>query len=160
VTLGVNGTSLSSGTIAARTMLTVDISIEGYTGQGDTASLQFNATAGTGYRYRWLTSAASSTVFTAGLVVASTDRIKVNAANTNLSSRVRAIISNHSSVTEKLVVFTGAAFGTASAATQATVDFGNGAWISGASTQITQIDLISTANMRAGTMMCIYGSPS
>jgi len=159
VTLSSNGTSLSSGTISARTLLKVEIYIEGYSGS-DTASLQFNADTGNNYRYRWLTSAAGTFVFTAGLVAASTDRIKVDAANTAQSRRVSANISNDASVTEKLVVFPGSVFGTNSAATQAAIDFGNGAWISGASTQITRIDLISGNNLKAGTMMCIYGSPS
>ena len=154
-----NGTSLSSGTISARTLLRVDIYIEGYTGS-DTASFQFNADTGSNYRYRWLTSAAGATTFSAGLIAASTDRIKVDAANTAKTRRVSAIISNDPGVAEKMVVFTGAAFGTGSAATQAAIDFGNGAWISGASTQITRIDLVSTSNLKAGTMMCIYGSPS
>ena len=158
MTLSSNGTSLSSGTISARTLLKVEIYIKGYSGS-DTASLQFNATAGSAYRYRWLTSASATTIFTSGLNATSTDRIKVAAADTAQSRRVSANISNDASVSEKLVVFTGSVFGTNSAATQATIDIGNGAWFA-ASTQITRIDLISSNNMKAGTMMCIYGSPS
>lgn len=158
VTLGVAGTSLSSGTFAACKFLRVEIYVSGY-GSSDTASLQFNATAGTGYRYRWLTCAAGATVFAAGLLAASTDRIKIAGVNTARSRRVKCSISNDPSNTEKLVVFDGSVLGTISAATQADIALGNGAWISGAATSITRIDLITTggANMNAGTQMTVFG---
>jgi hypothetical protein len=155
VTLGSAGTSLASGTITACQFLEIHIWIEGYAGS-DTASLQFNGAAGTAYRYRWLTCAAAATVFSAGNVAASTDRIKVDAANTTLSRRIVAFISNDASVTEKLVRFE-SVFGTGSAATQAAITLGNGAWVSGAATQITAVALVSTSNMLAGTQMTIFG---
>lgn len=155
VTLGVAGTSLASGAITACRFLRIEIYIAGYAGS-DTASLQFNATAGTGYRYRWLTSAAAAIVFTAGLNAVSTDRIKVAAVNTTSSRRVVALISNDSTVTEKMVTFSEAT-GTGSAATQATLDMGNGAWVSAAATQITSVSLISTSNLNVGTQMTIFG---
>lgn len=157
VTLGVAGTSLSSGTFAACKFLRVEIYISGYAGS-DTASLQFNASGGTAYRYRWLTSAAAATTFAAGLLAPSTDRIKVAGVNTARSRRVTAYISNDPSNTEKLVIFN-SVFGTISAATQASIDLGNGAWISAAATSITRIDLITTggSNMNAGTQMTIFG---
>lgn len=155
VTLGVAGTSLSAAGMTACKFLRVEIYISGYAGS-DTASLQFNGSGGTAYRYRWLTCAAAATTFTAGLVAASTDRIKVAAVNTTLSRRVVAFISNDSTNTEKMVTFSEAT-GTGSAATQGTLDMGHGAWVSGASTSITQIALISSSNMNAGTQMTIYG---
>lgn len=155
VTLSVAGTSLASGAITACRFLRIEIYIAGYAG-ADTASLQFNATAGTGYRYRWLTSAAAAIVFTAGLNAVSTDRIKVAAVNTTSSRRVVAFVSNDASNTEKLVTFSEAT-GTGSAATQATLDMGNGAWVSAAATQITAVALISTSNLNVGTQMVIFG---
>jgi hypothetical protein len=157
VTLGVAGTSLSSGVIPACKFLEVHIYISGY-GSSDTASLQFNASGGTAYRYRWLTSAAAATTFAAGLIAASTDRIKVAGVNTARSRRVTAFISNDPSNIEKLVHFS-SAMGTNSAATQSSIDLGNGAWISAAATSITRIDLITTGggNMNAGTQMTLFG---
>lgn len=155
VTLGTAGVSLASGTITAKKFLRIEIYIAGYAGN-DTASLQFNAAAGTAYRYRWLTSAAGGTTFAAGLVAASTDRIKIAAADTTNSRRVVAFISNFATVTEKLVKFE-SQFGTGSAGTQDTIDLGQGAWVSGASTQITSVSLISSSNMNVGTQMVIFG---
>lgn len=157
VTLGSAGTSLSSGTISARKFLEVHIYIAGYAAS-ETASLQFNADTGNNYRYRWLTSASGATTFAAGLIAASTDRVKIDGVNTARSRRVVAFISNDSSNTEKLVNFS-SVLGTISAATQSSINLGNGAWISAASTSITQIDLITTggSNMNAGTQMVIYG---
>jgi hypothetical protein len=155
VTLGSAGVSLASGAITACAFLEIHIYIEGYSGS-DTASLQFNGAAGTAYRYRWLTCAAGATTFSAGLIGASTDRIKVAAANTTNSRRIVAFVSNDSSVTEKLVQF-GEVSGTTSAGSQATITLGNGAWVSGAATQITSVSLVSTSNMLAGTKMTIFG---
>jgi hypothetical protein len=155
VTLGSAGTSLASGTIAARKFLEIHIYIAGYAGS-DTASLQFNGAAGTAYRYQWATMAAAATTFTAGLTAASTDRIKVAAVNTTLSRRIVAQVSNDSANTEKLVVFVEKT-GTGSAATQATRNLGDGAWVSGAATQITSVSLVSSSNMNAGTQMVIFG---
>lgn len=156
VTLASAGTSLSTGTITAKKNLRVRIRLPGYAGS-DTASLQFNATAGTAYRYRWWTMAAGGVTLAAGLTAASTDRIKIAAANTTNSRVVECIIENDPNVTEKIVAFTKSVFGTGSAATQATEDGGNGAWISAASTQITRIDLISSSNMNAGTQLTVWG---
>lgn len=156
VTLGVGGTSLASGTITACKFLRIVIYLSGYAGS-DTASLQFNGAAGIAYRYRWLTSAAGGTTDAAGLIAASTDRIKIAAANTTNSRIVECVISNDPANTEKLVKFIGSLFGTGSAGTQATEDRGNGAWISGASTSITSVSLVSSSNMNAGTQMTIYG---
>lgn len=157
VTLGSAGTLLSSGTIAACKFLEVHIYISGYAGS-DTASLQFNGAGGTAYRYRWLANGAAATTFTAGNSAVSTDRIKVASANTTRSRRVVAYISNDSSVNEKLVTFN-SIFGTTSAATQQGTEIGNGAWVSGASTSITQIDLTTAggSNMNAGTQMTVFG---
>lgn len=155
VTLGADGTSLASGTILARAFLEIHIYIEGYSG-GATASLRFNGDSGANYRYRWLTSAAGATTFANGLLATSTTGIKVGAADTTNSRRVVFHISNDASVTEKLALVE-SLFGTGSAATQATIDQGNGAWISAAATQITSISLISTSNMLAGTKMTIFG---
>jgi hypothetical protein len=155
VTLGGAGTSLASGTITACQFLEIHIWIEGYAGS-DTASFQFNSDTGNNYRYRWLTSAAGATTFTAGLVAASTDRIKVAAVNTTSRRRIVAFISNDSSITEKLVTFSEVT-GTGAVGTQSTLDLGNGAWVSAAATQITSVSLISGSNMTAGTQMTIFG---
>lgn len=156
VTLGAPGTSLSSGAFSTYKNLRVRIYLPGYAGS-DTASLQFNGTAGTAYRYRWWTMPAGSVVAAAGLTAASTDRIKIAAANTTNARVVECIVSNDPNVTEKLVKFVGSLFGTGSAGTQATEDGGNGAWISGAATQITSISLVSTSNMLAGTQITVFG---
>jgi hypothetical protein len=148
------GTTLGPVTVSGLKIF-VAIYIAGYAG-GDAASLQFNGSGGTAYRYRWLTSAAGGTTFSAGLVAASTDRIKIGAATTTNSRNVDAIINNSSAVTEKLVMFINGQFGTGSAATQSTLDMGNGAWVSGASTTITSISIISTSNMLAGSKFCAY----
>lgn len=156
VTLGAPGTSLSSGAFSTYKNLRVRIYLPGYAGS-DTASLQFNGAAGTAYRYRWWTMPAGSVVAAAGLTAASTDRIKIAAANTTNARVVECIVSNDPNVTEKLVKFVGSLFGTGSAGTQATEDGGNGAWISGAATQITSISLVSTSNMLAGTQITVFG---
>jgi hypothetical protein len=155
VTLGSAGTSLASGAISARQFLEIHIYIEGYAGS-DTASLQFNGAGGTAYRYHWTHIASGATSLTAGLRATSTDRIKVASVNTTSSRRIVAYISNDSSVTEKLVQFASLT-GTGSAGTHATTDMGNGAWVSGAATQITSVSLVSTSNMLAGTQMTIFG---
>lgn len=155
VTLGVAGTSLPSGTITACKFLRIEIYIAGYAGS-DTASLQFNGAAGTAYRYQWATMAAGGTTFTAGLTAASTDRIKVAGVDTTNSRRILAEVSNFSTVTEKIVVFMEKT-GTGSAATQATRNLGDGAWISAAATQITSVSLVSSQPMNVGTQMTIYG---
>lgn len=156
VSLSVAGTSLPSGTITAKKNLRIRIRLPGYAGS-DTASLQFNGAAGTAYRYRWWFLPAGSVTPTAGLTAASTDRIKIASANTTNSRVVECIIENDPNVTEKLVAFTKSVFGTGSAGTQATDDSGNGAWISGAATQITSVNLISSSNMNIGTEMTIWG---
>lgn len=155
VTLGVAGTSLASGAFTACKFLEIHIFISGYAGS-DTASLRFNADSGANYRYQWATMAAGATTFTAGLTAASAALIKVAAVNTTNSRRVVAFISNDSTVTEKLVYFDQKT-GTGSAGTQATRDLGDGAWISGAATQITSVSLVSTSNMNAGTQVTIFG---
>lgn len=155
VTLGSAGASLSSGTIAACKYLEVHIFVPAMAGS-DTPSLQFNATAGTAYRYKWTFQAAAATAWTAGNTAVSTDRIKIGASDSARGRRAVAFIGNDSSAIEKNVTFS-TATGTNSAATQAQVDVGNGAWISAAATQITQIDLISTSNMNAGTQMTVFG---
>lgn len=155
VTLGSAGASLSSGTIAACKYLEVHIFVPAMAGS-DTPSLQFNASGGTAYRYKWTFQAAAATAWTAGNTAVSTDRIKIGASDSARGRRAVAFIGNDSSAIEKNVTFS-AATGTNSAATQAQVDVGNGAWISAAATQITQIDLISTSNMNAGTQMAVFG---
>lgn len=152
--ISVNGTTIGPVSVSGQKLF-VPIMINGYAGS-DTASLQFNGSGGTAYRYRWLTSAAGGTTFAAGLVAASTDRVKIGAANTTNSRNVDAIINNSSAVNEKLVMFINGQFGTGSAATQSTLDMGNGAWVSGASTTITSISIISTSNMLAGSKFCVY----
>lgn len=153
VTLGSAGTSLASGTIAARRFLEVHIFITGYAGS-DTASLQFNGAAGTAYRYNWST--ITGTTLAAGLTAVSTDRIKVDSTNTTQSRRIVAFISNDSTLTEKLVKFE-SVFGTGGSGAQTTNGLGNGAWVSGGATQITSISLVSSSNMNANTQMVIFG---
>jgi hypothetical protein len=152
--LGTAGTTLGPVTVSGLKIF-LAIYIAGYSGS-DTASLQFNSSGGTAYRYRWLTSAAGGTTFAAGLVAASTDRIKIGAANTTNSRNVDVIINNASANTEKLVMFINGMFGTASAGTQSTIDIGNGAWVSASSTTITSVSIISTSNMLAGSKFCAY----
>lgn len=155
VTLGSAGASLSSGTIAACKFLEVHIFVPSMAGS-DTPSLQFNASGGTAYRYKWTHQAAAATAWTAGNTAVSTDRIKIASSDSARGRRVVAAIGNDSAAIEKNVAFSSST-GTNSAATQAQVDHGNGAWITGAATQITQIDLISTSNMNAGTQMTVFG---
>lgn len=154
-TLASGATTLGPVSSITGTKLLVAIYISGYAG-GDAASLQFNGSGGTAYRYRWLTVASGATTFSAGLVAASTDRIKIGAATTTNSRNVDAVINNDSANTEKLVMFINGQFGTGNSATQSTVDIGNGAWVSAASTSITSISLISTSNMNAGSKFCVY----
>lgn len=152
--IGTAGTTLGPVTVSGLKIF-LAIYIAGYAG-ADAASLQFNSSGGTAYRYRWLTSAAGGTTFAAGLLATSTDRIKIGAATTTASRNVDVIINNSSAVTEKLVMFINGVFGTTSAGTQATIDIGNGAWVSAASTTITSISIISTSNMNAGSKFCAY----
>lgn len=159
VTLGSAGTTLSSGAITAKRHLEVHIFVPAQAGS-DCPSLTFNGTTlGTGvtsYRYKWTFQAAAATLWTAGNTAVSTELIKIGAASTARTRRTVAFISNDSATTEKLVLFT-SVMGTNSAATQTQIDQGNGAWFSAAATQITQIDLVSTSNMNAGTQMTVYG---
>lgn len=150
------GTSLGSITVAG-TKLLLSIYISGYA-SGETASIQFNASGGTAYKYRWLTSGAGATTFSAGLVAVSTDRIKIGAANTTLSRNVEAIVTNTSANVEKLVMFVNGVFGTGNATAQNTIDTGNGSWISAAATTITAVNVITTggANMNTGSTFCAY----
>jgi hypothetical protein len=157
-TLGTNSTRLLSGPIPARSVLRVLGYIEGY-GGSDTASLQFNSSTAA-YRYRWLTSAAGTSTFSAGLVSTSANGVKIGSANTTAQRLFDCTITNDASVTEKLVGFNTHVFGTGSATTQATITLGNGAWISPASTQVSSVHLFSTSNMLAGTKMLILGSPT
>lgn len=150
------GTALGSITVSG-TKLLLSIYISGYA-SGETASVQFNASGGAAYKYRWLTSAAGATTFTAGLVAVSTDRIKIGAANTTLSRNVEAIVTNTSANVEKLVMFVNGVFGTGNATAQNTIDTGNGSWISAAATTITAVNVITTggANMNTGSTFCAY----
>jgi hypothetical protein len=158
-TLGSNSTRILSGPIPTRTVLRVLGYIEGYSGGGDTASLEFN-TSTAAYRYRWLTSAAGATTFTAGLVSTSALGVKVGSANTTAQRLFDCTITNDASVTEKLVGFNTHVFGTGAVGTQATITLGNGAWISPASTQISSVALFATQTMTAGTKLVILGSPT
>lgn len=153
--LGAGATTLGPVSGITGKKLFVAIYIAGYAG-GDAASLQFNASGGTAYRYRWLTSSSGATTFSAGLLNVSQDRIKIGAATTTLSRNVDAVINNDSANTEKLVMFINGQFGTGSAGTQGTIDVGNGAWVSAAATTITSMSLISTSNMNAGSKFCVY----
>lgn len=151
------GTTVGPLAITSGSKLLVPIIVTGYAG-ADAASLVFNTTTGTtNYRYRWMTSsAAAGTTFAAGLVATATDRIKIGAVTTTNSRNVDAVINNLSSITEKNVMFVNGMFGTGSAGTQDSIDIGNGAWISAASTTITTISLLSTSNMNVGSFMCAY----
>jgi hypothetical protein len=155
VTLAANGTSLSTGTFTAKNFLAVHIWVPGYS-SSDTASLQFNTAAGTAYRYHWTHIASGAAVLTAGLRAVSTDRIKIASANITGSRNATAFIRNFSAINEKTVRFAEVS-GTGSAATHPTTDFGHGAWVSGAATQITRIDLVSSSNMLAGAKLVVHG---
>lgn len=133
--------------------------ISGYASSGDTACLRFNGAAGTAYRAKWLVATAASTTFSAGAnTLTSTSCIKAGSDNVTTSRNVSFWIVNDPSNTEKLVDFSPGGSGTGSAGTNASLTLGNGAWVSGASTAITSVSVVTlTNNMNAGSGFCLTG---
>lgn len=130
--------------------------IPGYGAPGDTLGLRFNNDSGNNYRYWWLTAAPGGTTFAAGNVAATTDRIKLGAADTQQGRVIEFFVSDRAAKTEKIVSMTDVT-GTGAVGTQANIDLGNGAWVSGANVTINQISLVtSNANMAAGTCAYFY----
>jgi hypothetical protein len=133
-----------------------EIYIPGYNG-ADTLALQFNGDTGNNYRYWWLTAAPAGTTFAAGAVAATTDRIKLGQADTTQGRAIEVIIADRGAKTEKMVNILNVT-GTGAVGTQANIDLGNGAWVSGAGVTINSITVMtSTNNMQAGTCAAFYG---
>lgn len=154
------GLTIGPLTIAANKLLRIPVYISSYAGGGSTALMTFNGAGGTAYRFRWLTAAAAATTFTAGASnppTVSTAGIRLGADNTTLSRNNVVFITNDPANTEKLVLME-AVIGSGSAATQAALTFGNGAWVSGAATSITSVTLTAGSNMGAGSGFCVFGS--
>lgn len=154
------GLTIGPLTIAANKLLRIPVYISSYAGGGSTALMTFNGAGGTAYRFRWLTAAAAATTFTAGASnppTVSTAGIRLGADNTTLSRNNVVFITNDPANVEKLVVME-AVIGSGSAATQAALTFGNGAWVSGAATSITTVTLTAGTNMGAGSGFCVFGS--
>lgn len=156
VTLGSAGTALSSGTFAAYKFLRVRIWVPGLAAS-DTPSMQFNTDTGNNYRYHYLTNAPAASTWASGTnTLVSTDRVKLDAADSARCIWGEFEIANDPGLFEKVIRFE-VVRGTNSIATQAVRKVGNGAWGSAAATQITRIDIVSTSNMNAGTQLIVYG---
>lgn len=134
-----------------------EIFIPGYGAPGDTLAYQFNGDTGNNYRYEWLTAAPGGTTFAAGNTAASTDRIKLGQADTQLGRIITTFITDSPAKTEKIVRIA-TVTGTGAAATQANFDLGNGAWVSAANVSINTVTIFTTnGNMAAGTCATFYG---
>lgn len=160
ITIGSAAATIGPLTIAANKQLRIPVYISSYAGGGGTALMTFNGAGGTAYRFRWLTSAAAATTFTAGTSnppTVSTSGIRLGPDNTTLSRNVIVYVTNDSANTEKLVLME-QAIGTGSAGTQTALTFGNGAWVSGSSTSITSVTLTAGVNFGAGSGFCVFGS--
>lgn len=143
--------------VPATQVIRGEVYIPGYGAPGDTLGLRFNGDAGNNYRYWWLTAVPGGTVFAAGNVAATTDRIKLGAADTQQGRVIEFFVSDRGAKTEKIVSMTDVT-GTGAVGTQANIDLGNGAWVSPASTTINSVTLVtSNANMGGGTCIALYG---
>lgn len=142
--------------VPATQIIRGEVYIPGYAG-ADTLALQFNGDTGNNYRYWWLTAAPGGTTFAAGAVANTTDRIKLGAADTTNGRVIEFFVSDRGLKTEKIVNMTDVT-GTGAVGTQANIDLGNGAWVSGAGVTINSVTVMtSTNNMGAGTCIALYG---
>lgn len=151
--LAAGATTTATVTIAVRKTLFIGVSIAGYAGGGDVASLRFNGDTGNNYWSRHITANTGAATL-ADNPTAATSAIRLGLATTQ--ARVAWVVCGNVGVAH--ICRIDSAIGTGSTAVAQLNVAGAGAWNNTA--DITSVIMVAPggANMNTGSGFVVYGS--